>query len=69
MLEKFESVFISGLPNYDISPSRFKFNHAIVDTIIKLCPQIKQKITVIDLKSVTVKNRGVSETDAYLENN
>jgi len=47
VLELIESLFISKVPNYNISSGGIKINNAIADTIAKIYPHIKQKITAI----------------------
>ena len=69
ILQLIESVFISKIPNYNISPCRIKIYNAIVDTIIKVYLQIKQKITAIGSNSATVEDRGLNEKVADFPNN
>ena len=69
ILELIESVYISKIPNYNISPGRYIINNAIVDTIVKFHTQIKQKITAIGSNSATVDDRGLNVTVADFPNN
>ena len=54
ILELIYAVFISKLQNYNISIGGIKINNAIVDTILKLYPQINRKIIAISSNSATV---------------
>ena len=69
ILEILESVFVSKIPNYIISPGRIKVRNATLDTIIKLHPQMKQKISITGSNSTTVDDRGLNETVTDFKNN
>ena len=69
ILELIESVYISKIPNYNISPGRYIINNAIVDTIVKLYPHIKQTITAMGSTSATVEDRRLNVTVADFPNN
>ena len=69
ILELIESVFISKIPNYNITPGKIEISNALVDTIVKLYLRIKRKITAIGSNPATVEDWGLNETVADLQNN